>query len=346
MAEYRRDPVVDRWVIIAPDRAGRPHEFVERESVERAGVCPFCAGNEHLTTAEIDAVREPNTAPGGPGWRTRAIANKYPFLDAAPTRGEPRLPDRDSFSLFTSLPAIGPHEVLVEAPFHVTRASQLSLEQTTDVLRLYRARLRALRAEGRWRYVQIFRNVGEAAGASIEHLHSQLAALDVVPEAIAAELRGAGEYRTRQGRCVFCDLIAAELAAEARLCEATPEFVVACPYASRFSYETAIWPRRHAAGFEALDDDELTKLAGVLRRTLGRIEQLSARPSYNVLLHTAPFDAADDAFHWHLEILPRTAKAAGFEWGTGVFINAVAPEAAAARLRSLAPSDEFPPAAR
>jgi UDPglucose--hexose-1-phosphate uridylyltransferase len=335
MAEYRRDPVVDRWVIIAPDRAGRPCEFVELESVERAGVCPFCAGNEHLTTREIDAVREPGTAPGGPGWRTRAIGNKYPFLDALPMLGEPRPSGRNPSSLFASLPAVGPHEVLVEAPFHATRASQLSLEQTTDVLRLYRSRLRALRAEGRWRYVQIFRNVGEAAGASIEHLHSQLAALDVVPEAIAAELRGAGEYRTRHGRCVFCDLIAAELAAEVRLCEATPEFIVACPYASRFSYETAIWPRRHEAGFDALDDEELTKLAGVLRRTLGRIERLAARTSYNVLLHTAPFDAADDAYHWHLEILPRTAKAAGFEWGTGVFINAVAPEAAATRLRAI-----------
>ncbi len=333
MAEYRKDPLVERWVIIAPDRAGRPHEFVETESVRRGGVCVFCAGNESETTPEIDAIREAGTAKNGPGWRVRAVGNKFPFLNV---NGEWGVGNGEcqSDGLFTSHPAVGKHEVLIESATHVTRSGELSVEQLTDVLRLYRSRLAELRREPGIRYVQIFKNVGEAGGASIEHLHSQLAALTIVPAAVAEEHAASLAYHAEHRRCVFCDLIAAELAAKVRIVEQTPSYVVACPYASRFSYEMQLLPRRHAADFDCLSDADLAELAVVLRRTLVRVESFGARPAYNVVLHTDSFDSfGPEHYHWHMEVLPRGSKQAGFEWATGVFVNAVAPEAAAAVLR-------------
>ena len=334
MAEYRKDPLVERWVIIAPDRSDRPHEFVETESVRRGGLCPFCAGSESETTPEVDAVREAGTAKNGPGWRVRAVGNKFPFLDKAEGgkgKGEVRGGGQPSLM---SCPAVGQHEVLIESPTHVTRSGELSVEQLTDVLRLYRSRLAALRREPGIRYVQIFKNVGEAGGASIEHLHSQLAALTIVPAAVVEEHAASLAYHAEHRRCVFCDLIAAELAAEVRIVEQTPSYVVACPYASRFSYEMQLLPRRHAADFDRLSDPDLAELAAVLRRTLLRVESFGARPAYNVVLHTDSFDSfGPEHYHWHMEVLPRGSKQAGFEWATGVFVNAVAPEAATAVLR-------------
>jgi UDPglucose--hexose-1-phosphate uridylyltransferase len=334
MAAYRKDPLVERWVIIAPDRAGRPHEFVETESVRRGGLCPFCAGSESETTPEIDAVREAGTAKNGPGWRVRAVGNKFPFLDKAEGgAGKGEVPSGGPLR-FLSNQAVGKHEVLIESPTHVTRSGELSVEQLTDVLRLYRSRLAELRRESGIRYVQIFKNVGEAGGASIEHLHSQLAALTIVPAAVAEEHAASLAYHAEQGRCAYCDLIAAELAAEVRIVEQTPSYVVACPYASRFSYEMQLLPRRHAADFDGLSDADLGELAAVLRRTLLRVESFGARPAYNVVLHTDSFDSfGPEHYHWHMEVLPRGSKQAGFEWATGVFVNAVAPEAAATALR-------------
>lgn len=348
MAEYRKDPLVDRWVIIAPSRSARPHEYVETETIRRGGRCPFCAGSEAETPHEIAALRDAGTAADGPGWRVRAVANKYPFLDAmregeSGREGEwepqktstTNLPPSPSpaLSLF-SAPALGLHEVLIESPTHVTRSGELSVAQTADVLRLYQLRMAALRQQSGIRYVQIFKNVGEAGGASLEHLHSQLAALTTVPDAVAAEHAAAREYFSRHGRCAFCELISRELAADVRVVEATPGFVVVCPYASRFSHEMQLFPRRHAASFDEMPEVELQELAAVLRRTYRRVESLTARSAYNLVLHVDSFDRCPgDHYHWHMEILPRSGKQAGFEWATGVFINAVAPETAAQRLR-------------
>lgn len=349
MAEYRKDPLVERWVIIAPSRSARPHEYVETETIRRGGRCSFCAGSEAETPHEIAALRDAGTAADGPGWRVRLVSNKYPFLDSldrgsegANERGSEEGTESKCQSLPLTLaptfpppqPALGFHEVLIESPRHVTRSGELSVAETADVLRLYRMRLAALRREAGIRYVQIFKNVGEAGGASLEHLHSQLAALTMVPDQVAAEQAAASEYFSRRQRCAFCELISAELAVGVRVVEASPSFAVLCPYASRFSYEMLLLPRQHAANFDELPDDELLELAAVLRRTLRRVESLANRAAYNVVLHVDSFDSSSgEHYHWHLEVLPRGAKQAGFEWATGVFINAVAPEAAAERLR-------------
>jgi UDPglucose--hexose-1-phosphate uridylyltransferase len=348
--EYRKDPLVDRWVIIAPERSSRPHDFVDSAVVRRRGVCPFCGGNESDTTAEIDALREPDSAPNGPGWRVRAVSNKFPFLrcdqewergrvGAGETRSVSTLPLSPSptLPLFFAAQAAGPHEVLIDSPRHVVRASQLSITETADALRLYQRRLVVLRGDSRLRHVQIFKNVGEAAGASIEHLHGQLAGLTFVPPPIVAEVEALKRHRARFGRCVHCETIAAELATGTRIVETTPGFVVACPYASGFSYEIEIAPRAHSADFAALGDSGLLELAGVLRRTLVRLENVLPSPAYNLLWKSEPFDSFTAGYyHWRLAVLPRTAKTAGFEWSTGILVNPVPPEEAAAALRRAA----------
>jgi UDPglucose--hexose-1-phosphate uridylyltransferase len=334
-------------VIIAPGRAARPHDFVDKPVVERRGDCPFCGGNEALTTRELDALREPGTSPTGPGWRVRSVPNKYPFLNGVEERESGRSAERENrnaslpFSrspdlpLWSSYPATGPHEVLIDSPRHVVRASELSTAESLDVLRLYRLRLRAMRAEAGVRFVQIFKNVGEGAGASIEHLHSHLAALDVVPPDVVGELTALAAYRKQNQNCAYCDLVAAELAAGVRVVEATPRFVVTCPYASGFSYEMHVTPRAHSANFHEIDDAGLAEVAEVLQRSLLRLECVVDEPAYNLLLKTAPFDSfGDDHYHWRMVIAPRLNKAAGFEWATGILVNPLAPEDAAGTLRA------------
>ena len=346
MAELRRDPIVGRMVIIAPERSARPQEFVDRPHAERSASCPFCAGSEAETPHEIAALRDSGTSADGPGWRVRVIPNKYPALEASratsvASAGATGVSPVSGPLAFQAEPAVGVHEVIIETPEHLATTGSLTEAQLTDVLKVYRDRLRVHLSDPRLRYVQIFKNVGEAAGASIEHLHSQLMGLEFVPAAIVEELAGCRDHQARTGRCVFCELVEQELAAGARIVVDSDEVVALCPYASRFPYEVWLMPRRHTARFEDSDD---RLLGGVARGLLGvvrGIEKLLASSGvasvgYNYVLHSAPFDSSDPChYHWHIEVLPRAVKQAGFEWGTGVQINPVAPEEAAAALRRL-----------
>lgn len=338
MAELRKDPLLERWVLIAEERAEKPQEFVDRPVVRRRGDCPFCEGSELETPHEVLALRKPGTLPDTPGWHVRVIPNKYPAVTIAGRDAIAAIDDGPAPEVpgFERRSAAGVHEVIIESAAHVVRAGELSPAQTIDVLSIYRARLRALRAEPNLRYVQIFRNVGEAAGASIEHLHSQLIGLPVVPTLLAEESTAALAQFQKLGKCAFCELFDGELAAGSRIVEATADFVLYCPYASRFPYEMCLAPRRHAADFDAADDAELANAANMLRRGLARLEQVCDEAAYNCVLHTAPWENRNCGhYHWHWEFLPRIVKAAGFEWGTGVHINPVSPERAAATLRAV-----------
>jgi UDPglucose--hexose-1-phosphate uridylyltransferase len=339
MAELRKDSLLDRWVLIAEERAARPQEFDDRPVVRRTGHCPFCEGSEAETPHEVLALREPGAQHDGRGWRIRVIPNKYPAVNLGPLPQASVSSTPTADKLFQQASADGVHEVIIESPRHVTTAGELSDAETAAVLGVYQARLRTLRAEAAergLRYVQIFRNVGEAAGASIEHLHSQLIGLPSVPPLIADELQAATQHFAHTGRCPWCDFAAAEQAAQARVVEMIPGFILICPYASRFPYEMQLLPRGHSADFDSTNAGQLTEAAGLLRRGLARLERVCDPASYNCVLHTAPFGGVETAyFHWHIEILPRLVKAAGFEWGTGVHINPVSPERAAAELRSV-----------
>jgi UDPglucose--hexose-1-phosphate uridylyltransferase len=329
MSELRKDPIVDRWVIIAENRAARPNELVQPE-LPGAGpeACPFCEGNEKQTPGEVAALRSKGSTADGPGWRVRVVPNRYPALEQ--TADQPTTSNR----FYSSLPGLGVHEVIVECADHLTRTTDLSEVQLAEVLVTYRDRLLAAKLEPRLRSGMIFKNVGSAAGASIEHSHSQLIATPLLGTSLAQELSSAGQFYHSQRRCIFCELIERERADGRRMVLDATGFVAFCPYAARFPYETWILPNAHSSHYETLSRHDCNQLASVLLGAMAKIEAAADRPAYNYVIHSAPFDAeAHDLYHWHIEIIPRLTSTAGFEWGSGLYINPLAPERAADRLR-------------
>ncbi|MBN1909048.1 MAG: galactose-1-phosphate uridylyltransferase [Pirellulales bacterium] len=330
MPDLRKDPIVGRWVIVAKSRAKRPHDFDTSPRRRQSAFCPFCEGSEDKTPGEIIAYREPGTAANCPGWRVRVVPNKFPALEIEGDlnkRGE---------GIYDMMQGVGAHEVIIESPEHLLSTSDLSEAQVRDVLWVYRDRLVDLKKDPRLVYGMIFKNVGAAAGASLEHTHSQLIVTPIVPINVWEEMTGSLEFYHYRGRCVYCDMIQQELAQEKRMVVDTPGFMAFCPFASRFPFETWILPKAHSSHYENIQKNELDELSGVLRDVIGKIEAALDRPAYNYIIHTAPFDTQElGHYHWHIEIMPSLTKAAGFEWGTGFYINPVPPEDAAAFLRDV-----------
>lgn len=331
MCQFRKDPLSDRWVVYAAGRDERPNEYEVNEARCKRTSCPFCAGHEQETPPHIAVYRSGKTAveANGRDWLVRVVPNKYPALR----------PDGDTAvlqnGLYAGSGAVGAQEVIIESPRHVASLSQLSDEEVTLLLHAYRDRMLALRQEGRYRYVLVFKNVGPRAGASLEHSHSQVVAMPMVPGEVAREVAAAEGLFQQHHACFFCQVIADELEHGQRLVTETRRFVVVCPYASRMPYEMWVLPRAHASHFEQEGNDELNELAGLLRQVIAKLERLLGPLAYNYFIHTAPFDtSAPRHYHWHVEIFPRLTTTAGFEWGAGCYINPVLPEQAAAILRS------------
>ncbi len=330
MPDLRKDPIVGRWVIIATSRARRPHDFDTTPTRNRARFCPFCEGNEEATPGEIIAYRSPGTHRNRPGWRVRVIPNKFPALEI-----EGELHKRGE-GIYDMMRGVGAHEVIIESPRHVISTSELSEEQLREVLWAYRDRLVDLKKDPRLVYGMIFKNVGAAAGASLEHSHSQLIVTPIVPINVWEEMTGSLEFYNYRGRCVYCDMIQQELAMEKRIVMDTPSYVGFCPFASRFPFETWILPKNHSSHYENIQKNGVEDLAAVLRQVIGKVEAALDQPAYNYIIHTAPFDTQELAhYHWHIEIIPSLTKTAGFEWGTGFYINPVPPEQAAGFLREV-----------
>ena len=331
MPDLRKDPIVGRWVIIAKNRAKRPHELLDGEAVRsRSGFCPFCEGHESHTPHEIAAYRQQGTHRDRPGWRVRVVPNKFPALEI-----EGDL-NKQGQGIYDMMRGVGAHEVIIESPRHLISTTELSLDNLRDVFWIYRDRLLDLQKDPRLVYGMIFKNVGAAAGASLEHTHSQLIVTPIVPINVAEEIHGSHEFFRYRGRCVFCDMLEQELAFEKRIVFDSPGFVAFCPFAARFPFETWIVPTQHASHYETLTRQDCEELARVIKRVLAKIETALDRPAYNYIIHTAPFDSqALGHYHWHIEIIPRVTKTAGFEWGTGFYINPVPPEEAATFMRDL-----------
>jgi len=328
MPELRRDPVAGRWVIIATDRAARPHQFQGQKRVPRGGFCPFCEGNETKTPPEILAYRSPGTHPNTPGWRVRVVPNKYPAL-----RVEGDLHMR-GVGVYDTMEGIGAHEVLIESPKHVLSPSELTTEALEEVVRAYRDRMLDLKKDVRLVCAMLFKNVGVEAGASLEHSHSQLICTPVAPKRVQEEMDRCNEFYRFRGRCLLCDIIQQELADGQRVVVDKEGFVVLTPYASRFPFEMWILPRQHTAHFEDITDEMIGGLAGALHEALRRLDASLDDPPYNYNIHTVPFVLGPvPYYHWHIEVIPRVTAIAGFEWGTGFYINPVAPETAAQFLR-------------
>jgi len=330
MPELRKDPITGRWVIIATERAARPSDFKSEPQAVRSGFCPFCVGNEDKTPPEIVAIRQPNTKPNTSGWSVRVVPNKFPALQI-----EGDLNKRGD-GIYDKMNGIGAHEVIIETPEHVVSSTGLSRPQMTHVVRMYRDRLADLKRDRRLLYGLIFKNVGVAAGASLEHTHSQLIATPTVPIRIEQELKRAHDFHNYRGRCIFCDMLIQEQTFEKRVIVDSGNFVAFAPFAARFPFETWILPKQHQSHFETMNDAQCEEVAGILTLTLRKLERALENPPYNFIIHSTPFDMGElEHYHWHLEVIPRLTKVAGFEWGTGFYINPVAPESAAEYMREV-----------
>lgn len=329
MRELRRDPVVDRWVIISAERAARPIIASSCQQAAPGGFCPFCEGNESSTPKEVYALRDDGSPPNGPGWRLRVVPNKFPALAR---QGELVISKE---GMYDRMSGTGVHEVLIETPKHDLALAALSSGQIADLFRAVRLRFCEFKKDKRIRCAQFFKNHGYIAGASIEHSHSQIIAMPVVSKLLKEELYGAERYFSRENRCVYCDIIDKEISSGVRVILETERFIALAPYASRFAYETLLLPKKHHHRFEDADDGTIVALAEILRELLGRTNLILSHPPYNLMLHTVSFGAGaeDGYYHWHVEFLPIVGRVAGFEWGAGFFINAVPPEEAARRLR-------------
>src|SRR5437588_88175 len=328
MPELRKDPIVGRWVIVATDRAKRPVAPKNEPQAPAGSFCPFCEGSEERTPHEIIAYRDRATRANEKGWRVRVVPNKFPALQIEGDlnkRGE---------GIYDKMHGIGAHEVIIECPFHETTIAKLSEDNIREVLWAYRDRLVDLKKDRRFVYGMLFKNVGAAAGASIEHTHSQLIVTPIVPINVQEEMNGALEFYNYRGRCIYCDIVHQELAAEKRVVLDTPHFVSLAPFASRFPFETWIIPKSHNSHFENIQKTEVDEPGTVLKTILLKLESALDKPAYNYIIHTSPFDTQPlPHYHWHIEVIPRLTRVAGFEWGTGFYINPVPPEQAAGFLR-------------
>jgi UDPglucose--hexose-1-phosphate uridylyltransferase len=341
--EIRIDQLTGLRVILAPGRADRPDAFEppSRRAADPEG-CPFCEGREDRTPPEVYAVRPAGGEANGPGWTQRVVPNLYPALagdessvlspqssetegfssSADPLRASWRAGEPD---LFSSRPARGAHEVIVNAPEHATSIAELSEERFAEAVAAWRQRMRAHAGSS---YCQLIVNEGAGAGASLEHTHAQLYGLPFVPATVARERERVAAYRERTaGGALVTEIVGEEVRRRERLVAVDEDAVLVCPWASRSPYELRVLPRREAARFEE-DEAGAAMIRTAVRALAARF---GAPPELNLWVRTAP--QGTDHFHWHVDLAPRLTVHAGFEMGTGVEINVFPPERAAAELR-------------
>jgi UDPglucose--hexose-1-phosphate uridylyltransferase len=336
MSELRKDPVIDRWVIIATERAKRPTDYISVEQDNKSANCPFCEGNEHMTPPEIYAIRNNNSPANTKGWEIRVVTNKFPALSPEGTL------EHEHPGLFEKITGVGAHEVIIETPDHNDFLHQRSSDMLVKLLDTYQRRMDALLKDTRLLYVMVFRNMGERAGASLSHPHTQIIATPVMPKRISEEINGSLIYYGEKRRCVFCDIINEEKKVGSRIVYENDLFISFCPYASRFPFEIWLMPKRHISNFLMFTEQDKIELADCLSITMKKLVTSLVAPQYNYMLHTIPnksfpinpWPDIDKYYHCHFEIIPRLVRIAGFEWGTGFYINPTPPEDAAAFLRS------------
>lgn len=329
MPEIRRNPITGESVIVAPGRAGRPHDFqppprAVRDRPAHRPDCPFCPGNEAATPVVTFSF------PDDP-WRVRAFPNKFSILSATGDtwhRAE---------GLRVAGAAVGPQEVVVETRRHDLSLSRLPGDEVADVVRAWHARFLAFHADPRVAFVSLFENHGPSAGTSLEHPHSQIVGLPMVPAEFGRRAAEAARHLAAEGACVVCRTLADELSDGARVVHVSPRFVAFVPWAALSPFHLWIFPRRHAGSFAAADAAELAELGSHLGAVLGAVDRALADPDYNLVVQSAPPAAADSAaLHWYVSVVPRVTTRAGFELGTAMYVNPSLPEESAARLRAAA----------
>lgn len=333
MQQLRRDPVIGRWIIVNYDQVTEPADY-NSESVQRKRIgkfCPFCPGGEDKTPPEIYVDRSPYSKPNEPGWNLRVIANKFPAL-----RIEGDL-ERQGIGIYDQMNGVGAHEVIIETPDHLKDIADMSREEVAKIILAYKHRCVDLKKDRRFEYIIIFKNHGASAGASLEHSHSQLIALPIIPKKAKEFLRGAEQYYGYKERCVYCDIIRQELDEKERLVSENEHFVAFVPFASCSPFETWIIPKMHNSQFFHITEETISSLAAMLQEVLWRLKKVLTDPPFNFIINTAPIqhDQELEFYHWYIEIVPKLTRSAGFEWGTGFYINPTPPEKAALWLREV-----------
>ena len=340
MAEFRHDPVHRRWVIVTVDRKRGPKDFEIPRRVPDEGFCPFCEGQESKTPPEIYAVRN-GSKPDRKGWKVRVFPNKYPALT-----GRSEEIERGAQGAYDWINGVGSHEIVVEHPQHHVLFHQMGRDHISMLIETYRLRLAALLEDARFRYVMIYKNHGATSGASLNHQHTQIIAMPVIPRIAAMALATARQHFHHKERCLFCDLIDQELAEESRVVAQNEDFVCFVPYASRFPFELSIMPKKHHHDFATMDQRLLGPAAEILSAAIGRLASLFGDPPFNLNIHTSPntnqlprragyWSTLSHDWHWQIEIIPCLGATQGFEWSTGLFINPTPPEEAARFLREV-----------
>lgn len=329
MSELRKRLLTNEWVIVAPERASRPQSLGLQSAPEKDTLCPLCAQNQHLTPPTIQSWSSP-AFPQAP-WGVRALPNKYPALRVEES------PSPDPPSPYQALAGIGAHEIFIEGPEHCTSWLDLPPDHLPLIFQAWQERINDLKGDKRLRCTVVFKNQGAAAGATLDHTHSQLVALPIISPLLQQELTTtAAAYHSRQ-TCLICEMLSLELARGARIVLQNEEAVALAPYASRLPFEIWIIPRKHRADFCGATPDELSAISALARQILTLWKRALGTIDHNLMLHSAPFDfMGEPYYHWHLEMLPRIGRTAGFEWNSQIYINATPSEVAARHLRDVA----------
>jgi UDPglucose--hexose-1-phosphate uridylyltransferase len=330
MPELRKDPIIDRWVIISTERGRRPSDFLNIVEERQDAFSPFSSGNEDMTPPEIFAIRADDSPPNSPGWSLRVVPNKYPAL-----RVEGHL-NRRGEGMYDMMNGVGAHEVIIETPEKDKNLSDLDIPAIQRVFQVFKERILDLKKDIRLKYVMIFKNHGYAAGATLKHSHSQLIATPIIPKLVLEELEGSKTYFNLKERCIFCDIIRQEIKENSRVVFEEDFFIALEPFAARSPFETWILPKEHFSHFETIDDNRLRHLSIAFKTVMQKLNLALQNPPYNFVLHKAPMqEEAMKHYHWHIEIMPKLTRFAGFEWGTGFYINPTSPEEAAQFLKEI-----------
>ena len=329
ISELRRDLVSGAWVVIATGRGKRPNDFLKQRRAPLAQsklTCPFERPESPPLLSYDNAGRTTEEA-----WWVQVVANKYPAF------GKGICAVFKETGPYEWTEGVGFHELVISRD-HVRSIGFMTDHEAELVFRAYQARYLALKDDACVEYVSIFHNQGRLAGATISHPHSQIIAVPVVPPDIARSLKGSADYSQTHGTCVHCVIMEYELKERVRVVYENERFAVVAPYASKTAFEMRVYPKRHGAHFEAITDTDRLLLANAMRTALAKLSKGLKNPDFNFFLHTAPTGNSHqfDHYHWHVEIMPKTAIWAGFEIGTGIEISTIAPEAAAEFLRNVA----------
>lgn len=331
MSELRQDPTTKEWVIMATDRRKRPSDFIIQAAPAAkppyVNSCPFCCGNESMTPPAILSFPGPETG----SWRVRAIGNKFPAVTPDGTTAR-----KIEQGCFLSMDGLGVHEVIVESSLHNMTLALMDDIQIGEILAAHHQRYQALAQNPFIKSIIIYKNHGKNAGTTLDHPHSQIVGTAIVPKHMRTQYEVATSYYDDNGACLYTDLIEHELKAGTRIVMENDRFVVFHPFASRRPFETWIMPRLHQNNFGQASEEDLQNLARVLRTTVLKLYKGLDNPDFNLVIDSAPLgEERTDFYQWHLRIIPRIVQPAGFEIGSGIYINPALPEETAKFMRDL-----------